>query len=187
MSGFSSGKKLVSISLNNFKTDLIFEANPQLSSLSCDGAKPSKADVFVKSYSVFSRVERLAQPKIDLAGLPGCVLPDEIGGKHPPKMSGLARSSDYETFDGHASSAVQPMNALVGIMSLMVNALKNPDADGNIFMQQDMVAVFRDSMITTNVALKTGEVTQDPLLDMMDPQSQTAEEFMTEYQTMHIF
>jgi hypothetical protein len=79
------------------------------------------------------------------------------------------------------------MNALIGIMSLMVTAIKNPEAEGNLFEQQDLVAVFRDSMITTNVALRPGQKARDPLVEMMNPQSHTAEEFMTEYQTMHIF
>jgi hypothetical protein len=163
------------------------EGNPKLSSLACDGARPTRADNFTRSYRAFARVERLAQPKLDMAQFPPTALPEEIAGKIGPKMSGLSRSADYESMDGQANSAIQPMNALIGIMSLMVTALKNPEVEGNIFMQQNMVEVFKNSMITTNVALKPGEVTQDPLLDMMNPQSQTAEEFMTEYQTMHIF
>jgi hypothetical protein len=163
------------------------DANPKLTSLACDGTKPASQQALVRAYEAFARVERLAPPRMDFSIFPQLTIPDVIANKHPPKMSGLSRSSDYESLDGHADAAVQPMNALIGIMSLMVSAIKNPDVEGNIFMQQDMVEVFKNSMITTNVALKAGERTQDPLLDMMNPQSQTAEEFMTEYQTMHIF
>jgi hypothetical protein len=165
------------------------KGNGKLSGLACDGARPETKAMFVRAYEVFAGVERLATPKGDLALFPGCAVGGGGGavGKHPPKASSLARSAEWEGLDGNASSTVQPMNALIGIMSLMVSALKNPEVDGNIFGQRDMVGVFRESMITTNIALRAGERTQDPLLDMMDPQSQTAEEFMTEYQTMHVF
>jgi hypothetical protein len=163
------------------------ESNPKLTALACDGAAPVSAAVFKKAYEVFVKVERVLSPKADLTALgANGAIPKEISAKQGPK-SASARLSEYESFNAVGSGKVQPMNALLGIMSLMVTALKNPDVEPNIFKQQNMVAILKESIVTTNVALRAEQRVKSPLFELMNPESQTAEEFMSEYQTMHIF
>jgi hypothetical protein len=161
------------------------DSNPKLASLACDGTAPQNAAAFRKAYEVFARVERVATPRMDLASGAGITLPHEITAKQSPK-SAPARLNEYESLNANTGGKVQPMNALLGIMSLMVTALKNPDTPDNIFLQQDIVSILSESVVKTNVALKAGRRTQSPLFELMSPDSQTAEQFMTTYQTMHI-
>ena len=105
----------------------------------------------------------------------------------PPPKTWLKRLGEYENFDVNSSAILQPMDALMSVMSLMVNAIKNPDCENNIFEQQNVTSMIRDSLKTSNVNFGTKVRGTDPIMEMVGSNSRTAEEIMTEYQTMHDF
>ena len=164
------------------------QSSPKMSSLSCDGCGPKSAEVFVAAYNEFQKLDMLDRPRIDEDAMKGkgASLPPDIACKNPPK-TWLKRLGEYENFDVNSSAILQPMDALMSVMSLMVNAIKNPDCENNIFEQQNVTSMIRDSLKTSNVNFGTKVRGTDPIMEMVGSNSRTAEEIMTEYQTMHDF
>ena len=164
------------------------EASPKLTSLSCDGFGPTDPNVFVSAYNVFVRLDMLAKPNVDKAAMvkKGAALPPDLESKNEPKQL-PKRLVDYENYDADSSAIIQPMDALMSIMSLMVNAIKNPDASTNILEQQNVLSTIQDSLRTSTVTLGMKAHGSDPILEMVGANSRTAEEIMTEFQTMHDF
>ena len=163
------------------------QSSPKMSSLSCDGCGPKSAEVFVAAYNEFQKLDMLDRPRLDEEAMKGkASLPPDIACKNPPK-TWLKRLGEYENFDVNSSAILQPMDALMSVMSLMVNAIKNPDCENNIFEQQNVTSMIRDSLKTSNVNFGTKVRGTDPIMEMVGSNSRTAEEIMTEYQTMHDF
>ncbi|OHT03504.1 hypothetical protein TRFO_29103 [Tritrichomonas foetus] len=163
----------------------LVEHDIKMTSLNCDGANPQTPEVFNDAYEVFSKLDRVAQPKSDLALLGSkATLPNNFGSKLPPKTL-AARVAEYESFDASSPTMLHPMDALMGIINTMSDTiLKKKETD---IFQHDIVNVFKRSLITTSVPLKPnqGDGTSQ-LFTVLDPNSNTkVSEPMSEYKTIH--
>jgi hypothetical protein len=126
------------------------QMTPKLTSLSCDGMRPSKPEVLLKAYHTFCKVDRLEPPDEDLSLFPGEPMPEPVARKPGVKLSPMSRALDYAKFDNETDVGEQPVPSLLGLMEKMATSLTNPEAE-NIFANYNMFEVFKNALVTTTI------------------------------------
>lgn len=161
-------------------------SNSKLTSINCDGIQPKSPELLHNAYETFVKVDRVQPPRLDIAFFKGKVkLPPQMQNKLAP-LPQLQRIVSYENMNADVSQQIQPMDALVGLMTYMTQALTGK-VKSDLFEKEDFVTIFRDSILTSTVALKNRDKVT-PLDNLMNPQSKSGdvdEDELTTYVTMH--
>lgn len=166
--------------LNALKQFVEYDKN--LTELNCDGSRPQTTEAFKNAYIVFSKVERVAPPKYDLAFLSKKQQQTQEGSAKQQKNTTMSpmqkqqlqqfqgtlipigfaaklppktlqmRVNDYESLAGVQSPIQQPMDALINIMSLMTQSIKGIGPD--VIQKKDLISAFHESIMTSAIPLK---------------------------------
>lgn len=89
--------------------------------------------------------------KQQLQQFQGSLIPIGFAAKLPPKTLQM-RVNDYESLAGVQSPIQQPMDALIGIMSMMTQSIKGIGQD--VIQKKDLISAFHESIMTSAIPLK---------------------------------